>query len=160
MIDQFRGIYRFLSNFYYLSNGMIYNNIYYPTVEHFFQAMKTLVHEEQVQIALAKSPGIAKKMASPDGYKGFKITLRPDWEDIKITVMAFGLAAKWSHDPLRQRLIDTYPHVLVEGNYWNDKIWGFCLKTNEGQNLLGLLHMEARTRLINGQPLIVSDHGF
>ncbi len=164
MIDQFKGIYRFLSNFYYLSNGIVYDNIYYPTVEHFFQAMKTLIRWERVQISLARSPGIAKRMASRKGYMTptglFKIVLRPDWEDIKIRVMAYALAEKFRNNPLRQKLIDTHPQELVEGNYWNDKVWGFCLKTNEGQNLLGLLLMEVRMRLINDEPLIVSDHGF
>jgi hypothetical protein len=99
-------------------------------------------------------------MASAKGYKGFKITLRPDWEDIKIPVMAFGLAEKFRNNPLLQKLIDTYPHTLVEGNYWNDKFWGYCLKTNEGSNWLGKLLMVARIRLINGFPLDVPDHGF
>ena len=157
MINQFKGIYVFLSNFFYFSNGIWYDNIYYPTVEHFFQAMKTLVREERIAISEAMTPAIAKWMASPNGYKGFKIVLRPDWEDIKIPVMAFGLRVKFSAPLMQKMLIDTYPHNLVEGNYWNDKFWGFCLKTNKGENNLGKLHMVARERLINGLPLDAPD---
>lgn len=40
MIDRFRGKYWFLSNFY--ESPIEEENIVYPTLEHYFQAQKTL----------------------------------------------------------------------------------------------------------------------
>jgi ribA/ribD-fused uncharacterized protein len=106
--------------------------------------MKTTDKQHRAKIALNPNPAQAKKM-------GREVPLRPDWEDIKLQVMAFGLMKKFEHPSLRQKLIATYPHRLVEGNYWNDKIWGYCLKTDEGKNYLGQLLMTLRTMLINEQ---------
>lgn len=154
MINEFRGVYRFLSNFWYFSSGIMYDNILYPTVEHFFQAMKTLVREERIAIANAPTPGIAKKMGSPDGYKGFKIVLRADWENIKIRVMAYALRKKFEDFNLKQKLIETYPRRLVEGNTWHDNTWGACTcqrcRHKPKQNLLGQLLEVLRIHLING----------
>lgn len=158
MINQFRGNYRFLSNFY--PSPIMYNNVLYPTNEHFFQAMKTMDQEARVKISTSLTPGIAKWRGSLKGYKGFKIVLRSDWEDIRITVMAFGLREKFKDPVLRQKLVATYPHALVEGNYWNDTTWGFCLKTNVGNNYLGQLLMSLRLLIINDQLLAGPDPVF
>lgn len=39
---------------------------------------------------------------------------------------------------------------ITEGNYWNDKFWGVCLKSNQGQNHLGKLLMNIREEIENG----------
>lgn len=153
MIKEFRGKYRFLSNFY--ESIIHHDGILYPTVEHFFQAMKTLIREERIAISQAATAGIAKKMGSPTGYKGFKITLRPDWEKkvkgrvLKVLVMMDGLRAKFSYPDLADKLIATYPQQLVEGNWWSDRTWGVDLRTGIGQNLLGKCLGEVRLELIN-----------
>jgi predicted NAD-dependent protein-ADP-ribosyltransferase YbiA (DUF1768 family) len=54
---------------------------------------------EQKEEAKAKSPGMAKKMGSRDGYRGFRIELRPDWEEIKLAVMERILWEKFSQNP-------------------------------------------------------------
>ena len=80
LINKFDGKYAFLSNFYEspISDG----EITYPTVEHYFQAMKTSSMEEAVEIAAAPTPGRAKRL-------GRKCQLRPEWEEIKMTVKMF-----------------------------------------------------------------------
>lgn len=72
MINSFDGEFAFLSNFYNspISDG----EITYPTVEHYFQAMKTSNIEEVMEIAAAPTPGQAKRL-------GRKCHLRPDWEE-------------------------------------------------------------------------------
>lgn len=157
MIAQFQGIYRFLSNFWYVD--IVYCSVLYRTVEHFYQAMKTLVHAERIAISQARTPGIAKKMASPNGYVMpdgtlFKISLRPDWKNIMNDVMLFGLRKKYTCPDLAQKLIDTYPHHIQEGNYWGDEYWGVNLRTGVGENHLGDLSEVVRILLINGVPLI------
>jgi hypothetical protein len=97
-------------------------------------------------IAAYLYPGQAKKA-------GRGVDLRPDWEDLKLGVMAHGLRRKFEHPELRQKLIDTYPHALVEGNYWHDNVWGDCMcpkcVSSAGRNLLGQLLEVLRTHLIN-----------
>ena len=139
MIKEFDGEFAFLSNF---SHSLIlYEGIVYPTVEHFFQAMKTLIHAEREAIAAAATPGIAKRM-------GRQITLRPDWERIKADVMRIGLRLKFADYELAKKLLATGDEYLVEGNTWHDNCWGDCscpkCASTTGRNLLGQLLMEIR----------------
>ena len=81
-IDKFDGQYAFLSNFYDSPMPTAGGTIFYPTVEHYFQAMKTENPEEREKIRLAPTPGKAKRL-------GRTINLRADWEEIKLSVMKY-----------------------------------------------------------------------
>lgn len=142
-IREFRGKYSFLSNFY--TSIILYDNVY-PTVEHYFQAMKTRNSAYRATIANAATPSLAKKL-------GRSVALRVDWEEIKFDVMELGLRKKFSNPALAPLLLSTYPAELIEGNWRGDRIWGYCLKTQTGQNNLGRLLMKVRTDLINGHLL-------
>jgi len=153
MIDSFKGQYSFLSNFYCIDQ--IVGGIVYPSNEHFFHACKTQVMEEQNVIRTAPTPAIAKKMASRSGYrlpngKLFKITLRPDWNSIRVSVMQLGVEAKFSQNlNIHNALMATGSIQLVEDNYWHDNFWGNCLCSKcmdiPGLNNLGKLLMFYRT---------------
>ena len=54
MINNFDGEYRFLSNF--ANSKIIYEGIEYPTVEHAFQAAKTLDINQRKYIASLRTP--------------------------------------------------------------------------------------------------------
>lgn len=136
MIDKFRGKYWFLSNFY--ESSIEDENITYPTVEHYFQAQKTLNREEKLKIAKASKPAKAKKM-------GRQVNLRKDWEDIKLQVMEKALRLKFQNPELRKKLIATGDKELVEGNPWGDRYWGVC--NGSGKNKLGKLLMKIRKEL-------------
>ena len=144
MIDVFDGEFAFLSNFY--PSPITENGITYPTVEHYFQAQKTLDINERHAIAAADTPGRAKRM-------GRLVTLRPDWEKVKIDVMRRGLELKFQESFLRVRLIGTGSHELVEGNTWHDNTYGDCkctrCKSIVGKNILGKLLMDLRAKLVN-----------
>ena len=139
MINCFDGKFAFLSNFYesFISDG----EITYPTVEHYFQAMKTPSMEEALEIAAAPSPGRAKRL-------GKKCHLRADWEQVKEQVMEDGLRLKFADPELKQKLIDTYPHELIEGTTWHDNEWGNCscgkCRNIPGKNKLGKMLMKLR----------------
>ena len=140
MIAEFKDEYEFLSNFY--PSPFTVDGIYYPTVEHYFQAMKTLNIGKRKEIAVASTPGRAKRL-------GRTVELRPDWEEVKIDVMRNGLAYKFAHHPdLRQKLITTKGKTLIEGNFWHDNTWGDCYcencKDTKGKNLLGRSLMALR----------------
>ena len=136
MIDKFRGKYWFLSNFY--ESPIEDENIIYPTVEHYFQAQKTLNREEKLKIAKASKPAKAKKM-------GRQVNLRKDWEDIKLQVMEKALRLKFQDPALCEKLIATGDEELVEGNPWGDRYWGVC--NGSGKNKLGKLLMKIRKEL-------------
>jgi ribA/ribD-fused uncharacterized protein len=142
MINQFQGEYRFLSNFYSSQFtcrfALIPRKDYvFPSVEHFYQASKATTDEDFDRV-MRCATAQTKKM-------GRSIRLIPSWEANKDTVMLEGVWAKFSQNPyLQQRLLATADRDLIEGNYWNDKYWGVCLKTGLGQNKLGQILMHVR----------------
>lgn len=133
-IDSFQGPYRFLSNFW--SVQITYEKLSYPTVEHAYQAAKTLDQADRYHIAVEDTPGRAKRA-------GQKLTLRDDWEEIKLDVMEQLLRLKFAEgSKLLTWLRNTQDAELIEGNTWGDKFWGVC--NGEGQNHLGKLLMKIR----------------
>jgi ribA/ribD-fused uncharacterized protein len=138
-ISSFSGYHRFLSNFY--RSPFIADGYTWETVEHFFQAMKTYDAAERAMIVRAPTPGDAKRL-------GRRVTLRPNWEEVKDTVMSVGLMYKFAEgSELAEQLIATHPHELIEGNRWGDRYWGQCPVGN-GKNMLGILLMERRYELM------------
>jgi ribA/ribD-fused uncharacterized protein len=137
-IAAFTGSHRFLSNFWPCRIEM--DGMYYPSVEHAYQAAKTLDRKDRRIIQQQPKPGAAKRA-------GRRLTsLRPDWDDIKLGVMEQLVHYKFEHDPdLRTRLVSTYPEELVEGNTWGDRFWGVCDGT--GENHLGRILMRVREEL-------------
>lgn len=141
-IEKFDGQYAFLSNFYDSPLPTSGGTVIFPTVEHYFQAMKTENPEERERIRLAATPGKAKRL-------GRTVNLRADWEEIKLNVMKYALIKKFNNNPeLRNLLLETGDAELIEGNYWHDNFWGNCscekCKNIKGQNHLGQLLMEIR----------------
>jgi hypothetical protein len=137
MINEFQDEYRFLSNFYY--SKILYEGIEYPSVEHAFQAAKTLDKELRLFMSKMKSCNDVK------GY-GRKVDLREDWEQVKLQVMYDLVKIKFtSNNYLKQKLIETENEELIEGNYWNDFYWGIC--NGKGENHLGKILMKVRKEL-------------
>ena|ERR1035437_1440708 len=133
-IDSFTGNYRWLSNFW--PCDVVYEGITYPTTEHAYHAAKTLDEGQRHEMAAQETPGDAKRF-------GRKITLRPDWEQVKVGVMRDLIAQKFSSTSgLGRMLHATGDAELIEGNTWGDTIWGIC--DGVGENLLGKLLMERR----------------
>jgi ribA/ribD-fused uncharacterized protein len=118
VIDRFEGEYQFLSNFYPAVVKL--GALYYPTVEHAYQAAKTLIPAEKIAVLDQWGPGGAKKL-------GQKLTIRPNWERVKFGFMFDLVRQKFSkHPELEQKLLDTGTAHLIEGNGWHDTYWGVC----------------------------------
>ena len=137
-IDSFDGDFFFLSNFF--PHSIMYMGKIWKTSEHAFQGAKTLDESEQETIRRQITPGQAKR-------KGRKITLRPDWENIKVSVMREILKIKFSDPVLAQMLLDTGDNELIEGNDWGDTFYGRV--NGVGENWLGRILMEIREELRN-----------
>ena len=142
MINSFSGEYAFLSNFYQceikLDGGI------YPSVEHAFQAAKTLDRDIRATIRNAATCREAKAL-------GQKVDLRSDWESAKYDIMDEILARKFHDHDLAVKLVSTGPHLLVEGNTWHDQFWGSCSCSKHvgiaGYNALGILLMHRRLKV-------------
>lgn len=141
-IKEFKGAYRFLSNFYGVT--VEYEGVLYPSSEHAYMAAKTEDPYLRQTIRCANTPADAKKL-------GRSIPLRAGWDQMKYDVMVTILRSKFSGSAMQSMLLNTYDRELIEGNWWNDKIWGVCLKTNVGQNLLGKALMQIRAELQSKQ---------
>ena len=88
VIDSFSGEYSFLSNFHPVT--VRFDGVAYPSVEHAYQAAKTLDLGLRKPFASSGMPaGKAKRL-------GRSLQLRHDWESIKIGVMHLLLARKFA----------------------------------------------------------------
>jgi len=135
MIDQFRGEYAFLSNFW--EAPVSYQGLTYGSNEAAFQAQKCILPEEKIAFTHLR-PSDAKKA-------GRRVQLRPDWEAVKLEIMEELVRAKFAqNEELRLLLLATGDQELLEGNTWNDTFWGVHLKNHRGENHLGKILMKIR----------------
>lgn len=148
MIKEFRGAYRFLSNFFLCQ--VMFEGHQYDSVEHAYQASKFLDDRLRAGFRSDIKCGEAKSLAHNLEDQGHK---RPDWMQVNLGIMEGLLKQKFSKPALRQMLLDTGDQELVEGNWWHDNYWGqcFCAKCSvqgaKTQNQLGKLLMKVRGEL-------------
>lgn len=120
------------SNF--TSCNLVIGGKIWPSVENYYQAMKTLDLDKQEQIR-RMTPAESKRA-------GRKVKVRDDWEKVKTGVMRMALEVKFSLPEWKAKLLaDT--GTIVEWNNWGDRIWGATLD-GMGENRLGVLLMEIR----------------
>ena len=134
-IRQFTGEYNFLSNFYPVK--ITYDNITYASSEHAYQAQKCKNSDDKLKF-IDISAAQAKRL-------GKKVENRDDWNDVRVQIMYDILKLKFQNSKLRKMLLSTGDKYLMEGNYWNDSFWGYDLKRNKGENVLGNLLCKIRS---------------
>lgn len=137
MIAGFKGEFRFLSNFWPAVVEL--DGLFYNSVEHAYQAAKTLDETQRQTIRESSKPGDAKKL-------GQKIIIRPDWEQVKLQVMESLVRQKFTNDlALKDKLVSTGDEEIEETNTWGDVFWGVC--QGVGTNHLGKILMKIRAEL-------------
>lgn len=137
VIDSFKKDYRFLSNFHV-------DEIHIISVEHKYQAAKATNIKDYQKIMRCPLPRDAKRESKT-------IAMRPDWNDIRLTIMEQCLIEKFSLAHLAIRLLETEDAHLIEGNTWHDCFWGVCQCDrcgNQGKNHLGRLLMKTRDQFL------------
>ena len=144
-IHHFREEYFFLSNFY--TTDIEYRGLRYTNAEAAFQAQKCLTDEEK-QAFSGLEAAKAKRL-------GRRVSLRSDWETVKLGIMEEIVRAKFTqNEDLKEKLLATGDIELIEGNTWNDTFWGVSLKTGRGNNHLGKILMKIREELRSVIPVL------
>lgn len=120
---------------------VVYGEVTYPTLEHAYQAAKTMDPDWRQKILEVDTPGKAKRL-------GQKAPIQPDWDRIRVGVMDDLLRQKFAPgSDFRGKLDATGDDEIVEWNHWHDTTWGKCKCSkcgSKGINILGKLLMDIR----------------
>lgn len=117
------------------------DNKEWPTVEHYFQAMKFEQEDYKDKIRAALSPKLARKL----GRNRFK-RIRKDWSAVRRIVMTRALYTKCrSHPEVAEFLRDSGSATIIENNNY-DYFWG-CGRDRRGENSYGKVLMAVRDKL-------------
>lgn len=151
LIDRFERAHRWLSNFHF--HPVVVDGMEFPSGEHAFNALKTVVPFERKWVRDAPDPGEAKR-------RGRRVTLRvprTDWDSrVRYDVMHQVQVAKYTDPTLAELLIATGDALLIEGTgdahrAWHDQVWGQCgcdqHRPWPGRNALGRDIMAVRREL-------------
>ena len=121
--------------------GVAMQGVWWPTVEHYFQAQKfaDVTYGERIRRALrpkhAKALGMTRALP-----------LRADWEQVKEAIMSEAVLCKFkSHMRLAELLLSTGDRMIVE-NAPMDADWG-CGPDGNGLNRMGKILMRVRESL-------------
>ena len=133
-ITSFRDEFNWLSNF--SRADVMLDGEVYRTVEHAYQAAKTTNPAERATVRSLANPRFAK-------WAGRKVSIRADWEAVKLDVMLGFLRQKFTPGTaLAEKLLATGDAHIEEGNHWGDVYWGTV--DGKGANHLGRLLMQVR----------------
>jgi hypothetical protein len=128
-----------LSNF--SPHGIEMDGVWWPTVEHYFQAQKFHDADYREKIRATRTPKMAKSLG-----RSRALPIRGDWEEVKETLMLAACRKKYqTHAAVRELLLSTGEEQLIE-NAANDYYWG-CGRTGSGKNRLGVILMQVRGEL-------------
>ncbi len=120
-----------------------YNGYVYSSLEEAYQSSKftETAPELAEQIKQSYSAHEAQKIAFAN-----KDMVRPDWEDVKVSVMEQLLRLKLEQNPyVKKKLLETENYQIVEDSP-KDAFWGWG-PNRDGQNQLGKLWMKLRAEL-------------
>jgi ribA/ribD-fused uncharacterized protein len=143
MIREFNGEFAWASNFW--PARVIFEGDQYPTVEHAYQAAKTVNPEVRRMILTASTAGQAKRLGRAIQADEWA---QPKWPTVKIEIMFGFLQQKFTDETLRRLLVATGDEPMQEGNTWGDEYWGVSFATGKGLNMLGILLMLVRSQIV------------
>lgn len=162
------------SNYY--PHPITLDDVTYPTSENYYQSQKFVYEGASPEsiayskiVAQANTPNKSRILALQKTGGGYKwrtdlnplikeykdrgATINPNWDRVRDNVMRRVVYAKFSHSPLKETLLETYPRELIEAsprdNYWGEG------KLKTGKNLLGKILEEVRfiLRITNKLPI-------
>ena len=134
-----RGTHGCFSNF--SKHPIVMDGQKWPTVEHFYQAQKTVDPARRELIRNSSHAGEAAALG-----RSRETILRTDWDALKVDLMCSAVLQKFkTHEGARRVLLSTGSALLIEDSPV-DWFWG-CGEDGKGQNMLGLVLMQVRQAL-------------
>ncbi|MFT4826630.1 MAG: ribA/ribD-fused uncharacterized protein [Halioglobus sp.] len=134
----------------YSRHGFDLDGAHWPSVEHYFQAMKFEDPEEREKVRHADHPKIARRL----GRRRF-VRIRKDWSKVRRVVMTRATYTKCrSHAEIAQRLLATGDRTLVETSQY-DYFWGLG-RDQRGHNVYGAVLMDVREKLRDEMTVLTS----
>jgi N-glycosidase YbiA len=125
-------------------HGIIMQDIFWSTVEHYYQAQKFVGTSDAMIIPLihsAETPELAAALG-----RDCTRQVRLDWEEVKTQVMREAVLKKFlTHTDIREILLTTGDNLIVE-NSPTDYFWG-CGVDKTGHNHLGRILMSVREEI-------------
>jgi len=113
----------------------------WPSVEHYFQAMKFEDAAYREQIRNAAHPRQARRLGRARWRRP-----RRDWHEVRRVIMTRAVYTKCrSHPAVAERLLGTGDRRLVENSAY-DYFWG-CGRDRRGHNNYGRVLMDVRRKL-------------
>ncbi|MDC7683973.1 NADAR family protein [Asticcacaulis sp. BYS171W] len=123
-------------------HGIEMDGVWWPTVEHYFQAQKFIDPNYRLKIAKASTPKMAKAMGQSRAHP-----IHADWDERREVVMLEAVRKKFTtHPALKTLLLSTGDETLAEASP-NDFYWG-AGGDGSGLNRLGEILMQVRTELL------------
>ena len=114
----------------------------WPSVAHYFEAMKFEAPAAQAAIRACEHPKAAQRLAHRHRRE-----VRKDWDAVKEVYMARGVYRKCrDNDPAAAALVATGERPIVETSQY-DYYWG-CGRDTRGLNAYGKVLMGVRARLL------------
>ncbi|MEM9256754.1 MAG: NADAR family protein [Pseudomonadota bacterium] len=123
-------------------HGIEMQGVWWPAVEHYFQAQKFDSETYRDKIRIAHSAKVAAELG-----RSRALPIRSDWEDAKkFAVMLKAVEVKFTtHTALAELLLSTGTEDIVE-NAPGDYYWGSG-KDGTGQNRLGEILVRVRRKI-------------
>lgn len=146
-----KGKYRLLNNDVIMRNPIVdEDGLEYYTVEAYFQSRKTTDYEERKYFTGQTIINSYNKEVDFTGniarQKGKNVSLREDWDLVKVQAMRDGIRMKFQNNPaLKKDLLSTGNRQLVFSSQFNkDEYWGINSTKRKGSNVIGKLLEEYR----------------
>ena len=125
----------------YSNHGFDLEGQYWPTVEHYYQAMKFAMPEYREQIRNAETPAIATELGHDRKQKRQK-----DWKKNRMLMMIRAIYTKchtYSH--IAEKLLSTGNDMIMENSQY-DYFWG-CGRDRLGRNTYGKVLINVRNKI-------------
>ncbi|MEA3300365.1 MAG: NADAR family protein [Pseudomonadota bacterium] len=125
----------------YSRHGFELEGCDWPSVEHYFQAMKFDDPVLRARVRLAPNPAAAARIAR---WRFWRV--RKDWKKVQLVMMTRGTWIKChAHPEVAAALLDTGERMIVESSLY-DYYWG-CGRDQRGHNYYGKMLMDVREKL-------------
>jgi ribA/ribD-fused uncharacterized protein len=114
---------------------------FWPSVEHYFQAMKFEDTDAREKVRLAMHPAKARRLGRSRLKK-----LRKDWSKVRRVIMTRAVYVKCrTHPEVAEQLLSTGERHIFENSQY-DYFWG-CGRDRRGHNTYGKVLMDVRNKL-------------